>query len=88
MTQKLNKFFHRKHHLGHLVLENVVVGSFMGALVGLILKGYLKYLANLEMDWVIFLLIGLMIGLFSGFARQSHRAYSVWEEADRHPPGE
>jgi len=78
MTQKLNKFFHRKHHLGHLVLENVVVGSFMGALVGLILKGYLKYLANLEMDWVIFLLIGLMIGLFSGFARQSHRAYKAY----------
>ena len=75
MAEKLKKILYSKHHLGHLVLENVVVGSFMGALVGLILKGYLKYLLNLELDWVIFLVLGLMIGLFSGFARQNHRAY-------------
>ena len=55
-----------------------MVGSFMGALVGLGLKGYLKYLSNLNLDWVIFLLVGLMIGLFSGFARQSQRKFKVY----------
>lgn len=50
----------------------------MGALVGLILQGYLKYLANLDMDWVIFLLIGLSIGVFSGFARQQRKEYTAY----------
>ena len=80
MAEKLKKILYSKHHLGHLVLENVVVGSFMGALIGLILKGYLKYLSNMELDWVLFLVIGLMIGLFSGFARQNLQAYKAYRK--------
>ena len=78
MTGTLKKILRRRHQLGHLVLENMVVGSFMGALVGVILKGYLKYQANLNLDWVIFLLIGLMIGIFSGFARQRQVKFKVY----------
>lgn len=53
-----------------MVLENILVGTIMGILVGVMLRGYLRNLENLNLDWVIFVLIGLIIGIFSGFERQ------------------
>ncbi len=77
---KLRKLLTAQISLGRLVLENVLVGTLMGALVGIGLRGYLGYLYRVQMDWAIFLLVGLLIGLFSGFARQSQRRFKVFGE--------
>jgi len=77
---KLRQLLAIQISLGRLVLENVLVGTLMGALVGIGLRGYLGYLYRIQMDWAIFILVGLLIGLFSGFARQSHRQFKVFGE--------
>ncbi len=78
--RKLRQIFLAPIPMGRLVLENVLVGTLMGALVGLALRGYLGYLDQIQMDWAIFLLVGLLIGLFSGFARQSHQQFKLFGE--------
>ena len=59
----------RPKNISRPVLENILVGTLMGILVGVFLRGYLARLGNLNLDWAIFVLIGLLIGLFSGFER-------------------
>jgi len=77
MSNKLFDFLSRKIQVGRLVLENVLVGTLMGAFVGVALKGYLQHIANLDLIWVMFLLMGLIIGLLSGFARQNRMRYQA-----------
>lgn len=62
------------------VLENILVGTLTGALVGVLLKGYLGKLENLNIEWTLFLLIGLLIGLFSGFARAKKEKLEIYGE--------
>ncbi|MDP8234814.1 MAG: PAS domain S-box protein [Candidatus Erginobacter occultus] len=78
MPDKIRQLLLKPVSLGRLVLENVLVGTLMGALVGVVLRGYLRYLNQLELDWAIFILVGLLIGLFSGFARQSHQQLKLF----------
>jgi len=68
--EKLPEILIKRRPLHKVVLENLLVGTLMGALIGIALKGYLGHLKNLDMEWTLFMLMGLMIGLFSGFARQ------------------
>ncbi len=75
MMGKIRQLLLAQITLGRLVLENILIGTLMGALVGVSLRGYLGHLYQLQLDWVIFLLIGLLIGLFSGFARQNQQKY-------------
>jgi len=51
------------------VLENSLVGTCMGLLVGLAIRGFFPRLNEINLDWVIFILIGLLIGIASGFER-------------------
>lgn len=80
MLGKLRQFLLTRVSLGRLVLENVLVGTLMGALVGVVLRGYLGYLNQIQLDWAIFILVGLLIGLFSGFARQRHKQFKLFGE--------
>lgn len=80
MLKKIHQLFLKQIPLGRLVLENVLVGTLMGALIGVALRGYLGHLKHLELDWAIFIIVGLLIGLFSGFARQSQRQFKIFGE--------
>ncbi len=80
MISKLRQYLFSQRQLGRLVLENVLVGTLMGALIGVALRGYLKQLSNLNLDWALFILLGLIIGLLSGFARENHQKYKIFGE--------
>ncbi|MFH1037364.1 MAG: ATP-binding protein [PVC group bacterium] len=80
MISKIHQIFLSPRRLGRLVLENVLVGTLMGAMVGLALRGYLRHLASLNLDWAMFLLLGLIIGLLSGFARENHQKSMMYGE--------
>jgi len=51
------------------VLENTLVGTCVGLLVGLVIRGFIPRLNEVNLDWVIFILIGLILGVTSGFER-------------------
>jgi len=70
LLHPLRRTLTTRKQLTRMVLENTLVGTIMGTLVGVMLRGYLRNLGNLNLDWVIFVLIGLAIGIFSGFERE------------------
>ncbi len=59
----------RRWEVDRTVLENTLVGTLMGTLVGVVLRSYFTALATARLDWVIFTMVGLGIGLLSGFER-------------------
>lgn len=68
----------RPKNISRPVLENILVGTLMGVLVGVFLRGYLSELGSLNLDWTIFVLIGLLIGIFSGFERAKKEELEVY----------
>ena len=68
---KLPHFWREEKALSRPVLENILVGTLMGTLVAIFLKAYLKQLQSLNVDWtMLFIIFGLLLGLFSGFERE------------------
>ncbi|HPJ71084.1 MAG TPA: PAS domain S-box protein, partial [bacterium] len=70
MKQPDLRWMRREYSLSRVVMENTLVGTCMGLLVGLLLRGCLPQLNQINLDWVIFILIGMIIGLLSGFERK------------------
>lgn len=68
---RLPHFWREEKSLTRPVLENIVVGTLMGTLVAIFLKAYLKHMESLNLDWtLLFIIFGLLLGLFSGFERE------------------
>jgi len=59
-----------KNRVNRAIIENTLVGTCMGLLVGLFLRHIFPRLNEINLDWVIFILIGLSLGLLSGFERK------------------
>lgn len=77
---KLIRILTRQKKLSRPILENILVGTLMGTLGGILLRSYVSKIENIDMIWPLFVLIGLSIGIFSGFARERYEALQGYRE--------
>lgn len=71
LRDNLPHFWRQERGLTRPVLENILVGTLMGTLVAIFLRTYLDRLQALNLDWtLLFIIFGLLLGLFSGFERE------------------
>ena len=59
----------RNHKMG-AVLQNVLLGSVTGVMVGINLKIVFQHIGGVDLIWILFFLIGPVVGYFSGKERQ------------------